>query len=55
MNEAFALLSIAAYETGNEDVLDWALAEAKLRSVDVEPIEELAGERAPTWFGDSRP
>ena len=41
--EAFALLAIAAHETGNTDDYRWALAAAIERGVDAAPLEQLAG------------
>jgi hypothetical protein len=43
VTEAFSLLAIAAYETGNEEMFLWALREARNRGVDVGPLEPVDG------------
>jgi hypothetical protein len=39
VTEAFSLLAVAARETGSEEVLGWALREARNRGVDVRLLE----------------
>jgi tetratricopeptide (TPR) repeat protein len=39
VTEAYALLAIAAHETGNEDTFLWALNESRVRRVDVSLLE----------------
>ena len=55
LNEAFGLLAVAAYETGNDDVLDWALDEARLRFVDVSSLDGSAGDRSRDGFRAAQP
>ncbi|MDH3627760.1 MAG: M1 family aminopeptidase [Acidobacteriota bacterium] len=45
LTEAYAMLAVAAYETGHQEDLDWALTEARERGADVELLEGLLIER----------
>ena len=42
MKEAYALLAIAAFQTGHRDDFRWALREAEERGVDISLLEEIA-------------
>jgi hypothetical protein len=48
VTEAYSLLAIAAHETGNREVLRWALQEARDRQVDVSRLESLEASIDPT-------
>jgi hypothetical protein len=48
VTEAYSLLAIAAHETGNREVLRWALQEARDRQVDVSRLESLTASAHPT-------
>ena len=49
VSEAYALLAIAAHETGDLSTRDWALREAQARGVDASPLEDpSAAARAPS-------
>jgi hypothetical protein len=48
MTEAYALLAIAAYETGNMEDFRWALQEAEERGVEVFPLILIAREDMPS-------
>jgi hypothetical protein len=43
MKEAYALLAVAAFETGHRDDYRWALREAEERGVDMSLLREIAG------------
>jgi tetratricopeptide (TPR) repeat protein len=43
MKEAYALLAVAAFETGHREDYRWALREAEERGVDMSPLKEMAG------------
>ena len=48
LTEAYALLAIAAFETGNRDDFRWALEEAEVRGVKVSPLQLTAREDMPS-------
>jgi tetratricopeptide (TPR) repeat protein len=45
MTEAFALHAVAAFETGDDDEMRWALREARERGADVSALERAIDER----------
>lgn len=45
LTEAYTLLAVAAYETGHERDLEWALAEARERGADIAALEQRVIQR----------